>query len=97
MTNSLGWLMAGEGWRGEQQMVKSLKHYHPNHLWNFFHALGIIAKVISFTAVFNQNVAFFCLFSPICGDRGYLKKCNMFFVHKVLGLNALHEEHVRLP
>jgi len=59
--------MAGEGWRGEQQMVRSLEHYHPNHLWNFFHALGIIAKVISFTAVFNQNVAFF-VFSHMWGQ-----------------------------
>lgn len=96
MTDSLGWLMAVEGWRGEQQMVRSLEHYHPNDLWNFFHALGVIARVISFIAVFNQNVAFF-LFSPICGDGGCLRKCNMCSVHKVLGLNALHEEHVHHP
>jgi hypothetical protein len=37
------------------------------------------------------------LFSPIFGDRGYLRKCNMCSVHEVLGLNALHEEHVHLP
>lgn len=96
MTNSLSWLMAGEGWRGEQQMVSSLEHYHPNHLWNFFHALGIIVKVISFTAFFKPKCCIF-LFSPICGDRGYLRKCNMCSVHKVLWLNTLHEEHVQLP
>jgi hypothetical protein len=76
-------------------MVRSLEHYHPNHLWNFFHALSIISIVISFTAVFNQNVAFFVF--PICGDMGYVWKCNMCAVHRVLGLNALHENHVHLP
>jgi len=52
------------GWgrlEGRTAMVRILEHYHPNLLWNFFHALGIIAKVISFTAFFNQNVAFFCV------------------------------------
>jgi hypothetical protein len=58
--------MGGEGWRGEQQMARSLECHHPNHLWSVFHALSIIAKVISFTAVFNQNVAF-CCFLPYVG------------------------------